>query len=66
VLEVLEWMEEAVTDQVAAERDLAACRLAVAELTAELEAIRNTRAWRLLAPPRRLYGKIRRRAGGAR
>ena len=63
VLEVLEWMEEAVTAQVASERDLAECRQRANELVAELDAIRSTKSWRLLAPPRRVYGNVRRRLG---
>ena len=35
VLEVMEWMEEAVTEQVATERELAACRERSAELAAD-------------------------------
>jgi len=64
VLEVMEWMEDAVTAQVATERELESCRRRVAEAAAELEAIRQTRAWRLLAAPRRAYGAFRRRFGG--
>jgi len=61
VLEVMAWMEDAVTAQVATERDLAACRQRANELAAELDAIRNTRSWRLLAPLRRVSGNVRRR-----
>ena len=63
VLEVMEWTEEAVTAQVALERELAESRQRANELAAELDAIRNTRSWRLLAPPRRVYGNVRRRLG---
>ncbi len=68
VLEVMEWMEDAVTAQVAAEQELAICRQHAAELAAELAAIRNTRSWRLLARPRQVYGRIRRlrRTGAGR
>lgn len=67
VLEVMEWMEEAVTAQVATERELESCRRLADEATGELEAIRHTRSWRLLAVPRRAYGALRHRFGrGAR
>lgn len=62
-LEIMEWMEEAVTAQVAAERQLDACRQCADELQRELSAIRATTSWRLLGPPRRLYAAARRRLG---
>lgn len=64
VLEVMEWTEEAVTAQVAVERQMAASEERAAALAAELDAIRATRSWRLLAPPRRVYGWIRGRLAG--
>ena len=67
VLEVMEWMEEAVTAQVATERELESCRQRAAAAAAALEAIQHTRSWRLLAAPRRAYGALRHRFGrGAR
>ncbi len=62
VLEVMEWMEEAVTEQVATERELAACRERSAELAAELAAIERTVTWRMVAPARRVYGRVVRRS----
>lgn len=53
VLEVLEWMEEAVSAGVDQERRAEA-------LEAELAAWRSTRIMRVLAPVRSLYARIRR------
>lgn len=61
VLEVMEWMEEAVTAHAATERELEHYRARADELAAELDAIHNTRSWRMLAPARRVYGSVRRR-----
>lgn len=68
LLEVFEWFELAVTEQVAVERhrDQLAHRIGEleAELAAvrrELEALRSTRLFRAAAPARRLYARIRRR-----
>jgi hypothetical protein len=59
VLEVLEWMEEAVSAGVDQERRADA-------LEAELDAMRSTLIMRTLAPVRSLWGRIRRRITGLR
>lgn len=58
-LEILRWFEEAVTAQVAQERLVADRDRQVAALTAELDAIRSTRAWRMMQPFRAVYRRIR-------
>lgn len=59
VLEVLEWMEEAVSAGVDQERRADA-------LEAELDAMRSTLIMRTLAPVRSLWGRIRRCITGLR
>ncbi len=66
VLEVMEWMEESVTAQVAAERELDRCRHELEEVAQHLEAIHRTHTWRLLALPRRWYGRLLSRVRGNR
>ena len=60
-LEVLRWMEEAVTAQVAGERHAADLEERNRALDAELSAIHRSITWRTLLPIRSLYGRVRRR-----
>ena len=48
----------------AAEAELAVLQGRVEELERHLAAVERTRAWRLLRPPRRLYGSVRRTLDG--
>lgn len=62
-LELLRWMEEAVTEQVACERRCGELERQVAAVEAEIEAIHGTVTWRVLAPIRQVYARARRRIG---
>jgi len=59
LLETTAWMEGAVTDQVACERRLVEIEDQATALQAELDAIYQTMTCRMIAPVRRLYGRIR-------
>jgi hypothetical protein len=60
-LELLRWMEEAVTAQVACERRCGELERQVAAVEAEIDAIHGTVTWRVLAPIRQVYARARRR-----
>jgi hypothetical protein len=59
LLEVLRWMEDAVTAQVACERRVGDLERQAAALQAEIDAIHGTMTWRLLAPLRQCYARLR-------
>lgn len=61
VLELLELMEQAVTEQVAGERRIAELDGQRRALEAELDAVRKTRVMRMTAPARRAYARLRSR-----
>ena len=70
LMQVLEWFELAVTEQVAAERhgDELAGRLAAAEaqlgrVATELAALEGTKLFRAARPVRRVYARVRRVRG---
>lgn len=60
LLDMAGWMEEAVTELVACERRVAEVEDHARLVQAELDAIRRTRTWRVLAPLRMAYGRVRR------
>ena len=59
LLELLRWMEDAVTDQVACERRCGELERQVAAVEAEIAAIHGTVSWRMLKPLRWLYVRLR-------
>ena len=61
LLDVIEWMEESVSEQVRLERVESDLRSEIEALRAEVAAITGTRSWRLMQPLRRGYGRIRAR-----
>lgn len=66
VLELLDLLEDAVTDQVVAERRAAELDGRVAALQSELDAVANTKVLRLTAPIRAVYARLRARKPGDR
>jgi hypothetical protein len=58
-LQIMEWMEESVSNAVRRERTDEAWRRQAENLTAELDAIRATSSWRLTAPLRMVASRLR-------
>lgn len=63
ILELLRILEDAVDQQVAGERRIADLTTQCANLEAEIEALHNTRLFRLARPFRSAYSRVRRRLG---
>ena len=59
ILDLTRWMEEAVTAQVACERRLAEIETHRRSLETELDAIYQSRTWRMLMPARRIVARLR-------
>lgn len=61
LLEVMEWVEAAVSDSVRAERETEVWRQQATNLRTEIDAIHSTTGWRLAAPARALLARRRER-----